>query len=108
MDSKMIDAVFKLRYEELGGHTHCSLFSALRPDATYAKCGDFVIRNEEFVALRQALSGVEFVKKVDPRDPDPSREGIFKYHNCWRCKDGQEPCVQGHPYRCEYPRARND
>ena len=45
---------------------------------------------------------------VDPRDPDPSREGVFRDHNCWRCKDGAEPCVVGNPRRCEYLRARND
>ena len=29
---------------------------------------------------------------VDPRDP---RQGMFVLHNCWRCKDGREPCVNG-------------
>lgn len=45
---------------------------------------------------------------VDPRDPDPSRPGIFRYHNCWKCKDGTLPCAQGNPNQCEYPHARND
>lgn len=45
---------------------------------------------------------------VDPRDPDPSREGIFRDHNCWRCNNGKRPCVKGTPNRCEYPHARND
>jgi len=44
----------------------------------------------------------------DPRDPDPSRPGIFRDHNCWKCKDGAEPCVKGNPRQCEYPHARND
>lgn len=44
----------------------------------------------------------------DPRDPDPSRTGIFRGHNCWRCQSGVKPCVNGTPDRCEYPRARND
>lgn len=47
-------------------------------------------------------------KKVDPRDPDPSRSGIFRDHNCWRCNDGREPCVTGGSARCPYPHARND
>lgn len=29
-------------------------------------------------------------------------------HACWKCRDGELPCVRGHPHRCEYPRARND
>jgi hypothetical protein len=44
----------------------------------------------------------------DPREDDPTREGIFRSHNCWRCRDGAKPCAQGAPNRCEYPHARND
>lgn len=40
--------------------------------------------------------------------PDHSREGIFVYHNCYRCADGEKPCVQGGPHKCEYPHARDD
>jgi hypothetical protein len=47
-------------------------------------------------------------KKIDPRDPDPSRQGIFRDHNCAHCGDGQKPCCQGSPSQCEYPHARND
>lgn len=47
-------------------------------------------------------------KPIDPRDPDHTREGIFVYHNCWKCDDGKKPCVKGNPRRCEYPHARND
>jgi uncharacterized Fe-S cluster protein YjdI len=45
---------------------------------------------------------------VDPRDPDYSREGIFIYHNCWKCDSGSRPCVRGNPRQCEFPHARND
>lgn len=45
---------------------------------------------------------------IDPRAPDPTRTGIFRDHNCWKCRDGEKPCAQGAPNRCEYPRARND
>jgi heat shock protein HspQ len=48
------------------------------------------------------------LRKLDPRDPDPSRPGIFRDHNCWRCRDGKLPCAQGHPNRCGNPIARND
>ena len=45
---------------------------------------------------------------IDPRDPDYSRPGIFATHNCWKCRDGQQPCVCGDPRRCEYPHARDN
>lgn len=45
---------------------------------------------------------------VDPREDDPTREGIFRSHNCWKCGDGAKPCVRGAPNRCEFPHARND
>lgn len=44
---------------------------------------------------------------LDPRDPDHSREGIFVYHNCWKCDSGKKPCPYG-VHNCEYPHARND
>ena len=44
----------------------------------------------------------------DPRDPDPSRPGIFRDHNCWACKDGAQPCREGNSSQCPYPHARND
>jgi hypothetical protein len=47
-------------------------------------------------------------KQRDGRDPDPTKEGIFRAHSCWKCQDGAKPCVQGSPNRCEYPHARND
>lgn len=45
---------------------------------------------------------------VDPREDDPTREGIFRSHNCWKCSHGAKPCVQGGWNRCDNPRARND
>ena len=47
-------------------------------------------------------------RDVDPRDPDHSREGMFVNHNCYRCRHGAMPCVNGHMWDCEYPHARND
>jgi hypothetical protein len=44
----------------------------------------------------------------DPRDPDPSRPPPFDYHNCYRCRDGEKPCVHGNPSGCEFLHARND
>lgn len=45
---------------------------------------------------------------LDPRDPDPSREGMWRYHNCSYCDDGRKPCKQGGTHRCSNPHARND
>lgn len=45
---------------------------------------------------------------TDGREPDYSRSGIFRDHNCYRCQDGRKPCVNGKPNLCEYPHARND
>jgi len=46
--------------------------------------------------------------RTDSRDPHPTRTGIFRLHNCWKCKTGEKPCVSGNPSQCDYPRARND
>lgn len=45
---------------------------------------------------------------TDPRDPHPTRTGMFRDHNCWKCQSGEKPCVVGNPGRCEFPHARND
>ena len=52
--------VFKIKYNVAGGHTHCSLFAAKEENQTFAKCGDFTVRNEEFEPLKFAMSGVYF------------------------------------------------
>jgi hypothetical protein len=54
------------------------------------------------------MASAEDEPQRDPRDPDPSRAGIFRDHNCWKCRNGAHPCVAGNPLRCEYPRARNE
>lgn len=61
-----------------------------------------------FQPLLDAIGGVSKTVTSDPRDPDPTKRGIFRDHNCARCGDGAQPCVQGHPHQCEYPHARND
>lgn len=33
---------------------------------------------------------------------------IFRDHRCSKCHDGEKPCAQGSPNRCEFPMARND
>ena len=54
--------VFRVRFDVRGGHVHCRVFSAPRPDHTFAKLGDLVVtRGPEFVALMQAFDGAEFL-----------------------------------------------
>jgi hypothetical protein len=47
-------------------------------------------------------SGME--PRKNPHQP------IFRDHDCWKCRDGELPCVLkgGHSLLCEYPHARND
>lgn len=40
--------------------------------------------------------------------PDPTREGIFRDHNCWLCENGKLPCLEKDSSRCSNPYARND
>ena len=59
-------SIFRVRWTLAGGHVHCSLFAAKAPNMTYAKCGDFTVRQgEEFAALHAALRA-EFVG-TDPK-----------------------------------------
>ncbi len=53
-------SVFKVRYETLGGHTHCRLFAAADDKATWASCGDFTVRNDELESLKYVMAGVTF------------------------------------------------
>jgi hypothetical protein len=49
-----------------------------------------------------------FAPKPDPRDPDYSRKGVFQDHNCYRCKNGTQPCIKANPRDCDTLHARND
>lgn len=49
-----------------------------------------------------------FIAGKARREIKRARDPIFVFHNCYRCKDGAEPCKSGSPRGCEYPRARND
>ncbi len=46
--------IFKVVYKIVAGHTHCA------PNMTFAKCGDFCVRNEELEDMRSAMAGVSF------------------------------------------------
>jgi hypothetical protein len=42
-----MNTIFRLRYEELGGHTHIRVFAGTGP-ASLGLCGTLVMRNEEW------------------------------------------------------------
>lgn len=65
---------------------------------------DLLRRIEAAIAVGSGRSPT----KPDPRDPDHSRPAPFNYHNCWKCRDGQRPCVNGDAHGCEHLHARND
>jgi len=75
-------------------------------------CGEIFEDSKDLMFhIRQWASAchrVALQPKLDPRDPDYSREGIFQTHNCWMCDHGRLKCVNGSYSQCSYPRARND
>lgn len=46
--------IVRVYYRELGGHTHMRVFAGEREGAL-AKCGDLIMRNYEFLALKAGL-----------------------------------------------------
>jgi hypothetical protein len=59
------DVFFRLRYQLLGGHVHCRLFTAPRREGTFAKAGDLVFSVREWPTVRTAL---ELVIEILPED----------------------------------------
>jgi hypothetical protein len=51
--------IFRLRYRMLGGHVHCRLFAGTHEGAL-GKCGDLVMRIEEFELFKAAASFIQF------------------------------------------------
>jgi hypothetical protein len=43
--------ILRIRYEKLGGHYHCRLFTARGPNQTFAKCGDLAFDENEWPAV---------------------------------------------------------
>lgn len=48
--------IMKIRYETLGGHIHCAVFTAPGRDRTFAKCGDLAFSVEEFPEVKLTFS----------------------------------------------------
>lgn len=53
--------VWRVCFEVMGGHVHCRLYCSTQKIRTFAYCGEFRIRAEEFEDLKQAFSGAEFI-----------------------------------------------
>jgi hypothetical protein len=56
----------RIRYEKLGGHYHCAVFTARVPNQTYAKCGDLVFDELEFEDVKRIMSGAQFLERKKP------------------------------------------
>lgn len=52
--------------------------------------------------------GRQEVDRLDPRDDDPTREGMWRSNRCGYCDSGRNPCKQGRHNSCSNPMARND
>jgi hypothetical protein len=46
---------FKVKYQTLGNHVHCDVWSSPGKNLTASRCGSFVIRAEEFIELKKAF-----------------------------------------------------
>lgn len=61
----------RIRYEKVGGHFHCRVFTSQVADGTYANCGSLVFDEREFPDIRAELSGCDWKRdeaKPLPRD----------------------------------------
>lgn len=57
-------SVFRVRWEQRGGHVHCALFVAKHAEETFAKSGDFCVSaGEEFTDLQRVMPHVEFIER---------------------------------------------
>lgn len=57
--------IFRVRYQIFGSqpHVYCELYVAPHPNETFALCGWFTVRKEEFAPMREAFAKVEFVRQ---------------------------------------------
>jgi hypothetical protein len=76
--------IFRVRYALAGAHVHCRLFSG-QAEGALGKCGDFVMRLEEFRAFMAMKRWIHFVPEFGaqvvaaPEDGRPTLEGVAEY-----------------------------
>jgi len=63
--------VFKIKHEKHGIHIHCRLFAAKASNMTYAGCGEFCVREEEFEDLQRVMSGIFFEEGITDSQETP-------------------------------------
>lgn len=51
--------IFRLYHVLQGGHVHCRLFAGPH-DGTLGKCGDLVMRKDEFTLFKDAATFMQF------------------------------------------------
>lgn len=52
---------FKIRHEQLGGHTHCTWFHRSQDNDTWQNCGTIVVSVSHFFELQRTMrDGFEF------------------------------------------------
>lgn len=56
--------MFRIRYELRGGHVHMRVFAGTS-EAALGKCGDLVMREEEFDNFRERADFVEFKPEAE-------------------------------------------
>jgi hypothetical protein len=58
--------IFRIRFQQRGGHIHCRLFQAVAPGQTWSKNGDLVFDERGWEAFAALLFGrVEFVEEAE-------------------------------------------
>ena len=53
----------RIRWQKLGGHYHCRVFTTQNYNGTYAKCGDLTFDEREWPEVQDKLSRAEFMEE---------------------------------------------
>ena len=56
----------RIRWKKLGGHYHCRMFTTQTYDGTYAKNGEVVFDEREWLDVLDKLSRCEFIEEGTP------------------------------------------
>jgi hypothetical protein len=57
--------IFRIRYVTAGGHVHCRFFTGPHEGAL-GKCGDLVMRVNEFKLFCAAATFIQFLHETEP------------------------------------------
>ena len=81
--------------------------TTLRGNDVRARNYEFKMRQAGAVTHRVSRGeALALLRDLTGTSSQPS--GMFRDHSCWKCGDGERPCITGNPHQCEYPHARND